>query len=454
MPTHGLGVNTSNRLAGQPSTNDLRSSNVILFDTSKRELFSPTSGFKTLTRKLRSSWRIAVQKDELQLEKLNAARILVFGGPREKFTSAEFEALRQYIGAGGSVLIMLGEGGEQTSGTNINFLLEECGININSDEVIRTVYYKYPHPKEAYISNGILNREINRRAGKKVSADRSVEAETAGNVHFVYPYGATLTLQKPAVAVLSTGSACFPLNRPVCAFYALKKAQGKEGRMAVIGSSHIFHDSFIDKDENSKILDVVLDWLTNMDFKLNSIDAEDPEISDYRQLPDTDKLSERPRVCLQESEEVPKDFTQLFQTELNSLHVSNVATVLKAKEDLRVKHEPLTLIQPTFETPLPPVQLAVFPPTFRELPPPSLELFDLDEAFSTEKVRMAQLTNDCTDEELEYFITSCGEVLGVNAKLAKDNRDARHVLEYILAQTVEFKKRNQDAADTLGAGSM
>ena len=37
----------------------------------------------------------------------------------------------------------------------------------------------------------------------------------------------------------------------------------------------------------------------------------------------------------------------------------------------------------------------VFPPTFRELPPPSLELFDLDEQFSSEKVRIAQITNKC-----------------------------------------------------------
>lgn len=36
---------------------------------------------------------------------------------------------------------------------------------------------------------------------------------------FVYPYGATLSVMKPAVAILSTGSVCFPLNRPVLAFY-------------------------------------------------------------------------------------------------------------------------------------------------------------------------------------------------------------------------------------------
>lgn len=39
---------------------------------------------------------------------------------------------------------------------------------------------------------------------------------------FVYPFGATLNVMKPAVAVLSTGSVCFPLNRPILAFYDVK----------------------------------------------------------------------------------------------------------------------------------------------------------------------------------------------------------------------------------------
>ena len=43
----------------------------------------------------------------------------------------------QFIDKGGNVLIMLGEGGEAKYGTNINFLLEEYGIMINSDAVCR-----------------------------------------------------------------------------------------------------------------------------------------------------------------------------------------------------------------------------------------------------------------------------------------------------------------------------
>lgn len=53
---------------------------------------------------------------------------------------------------------------------------------------------------------------------------------------------------------------------------------------------------------------------------------------------------------------------------------------------LGVKKAPLSLIPPSFESPLPPLQPATFPPTIREPPPPALELFDLDEAFASEHV--------------------------------------------------------------------
>ena len=50
------------------------------------------------------------------------------------------------------------------------------------------------------------------------------------------------------------------------------------------------------------------------------------------------------------------------------------------------------------------LQAAVFPPQFRNLDDPQLELFDLDEAFSSEKSRLAQITNKCGEEDLEYYI--------------------------------------------------
>lgn len=56
-----------------------------------------------------------------------------------------------------------------------------------------------------------------------------------------------------------------------------------------------------------------------------------------------------------------------------------------------------------------PQSFQVFPPQFRELPPPCLDLFDLDEQFSSEKVRLAQQTNKCKYicNIYFYYIETC-----------------------------------------------
>ncbi|XP_036415937.1 intraflagellar transport protein 52 homolog [Colossoma macropomum] len=416
--------------------------NTVVFNSSKRELFTANSGYKSLQKRLRAQWKIQSIKEELTAEKLHGAKLWITAGPREKFTAAELEVLKQYLNGGGNVLAMLGEGGEVSYDTNINFLLEEFGIMINSDTVVRNVYYKYFHPKEALVSNGVLNREISRAAGKVVTG--IIDDENTGNnaqaLTFVYPYGATLNVMKPAIAILSTGSVCFPLNRPVLAFYQVANA----GRLAVLGSCHMFSDQYLDKEENSKIMDVVFQWLMTDNIHLNQIDAEDPEITDYTMLPDTRRLSDRLRVCLQEGDENPRDFTSLFDMSLFKLSTDTLPSVIRAYKQLNVKHEPLQLITPQFETPLPPLQPAVFQPAFRDLPPPMLDLFDLDETFSSEKVRLAQLSNKCTDDDLEFYVRKCGDILGVTGKLDKEKRDAKHILEHIFFQVVEFKKLNQE----------
>ena len=113
-------------------------------------------------------------------------------------------------------------------------------------------------------------------------------------------------------------------------------------------------------------------------------------------------------------------------------------------QQLGLKHDPLTLIQPQFETPLPPLQPATFPPILKDLPPPALDLFDLDEQFSSEKTRLAQLTYKCNDDDLEFYMRECGEILGVMDKLDPEHRDARHVLDYMFKNIVHWKKLNQN----------
>ena len=59
--------------------------------------------------------------------------VAFFLHPREKFTLSEFDAIRQFIEEGGSVLYLAAEGGESTvKSTNFNYLLEEYGMSVNS----------------------------------------------------------------------------------------------------------------------------------------------------------------------------------------------------------------------------------------------------------------------------------------------------------------------------------
>ena len=355
----------------------------------------------------------------------------------------------RYLETGGSLLVLLGEGGEKRFDTNINFFLEEYGIMINNDSVVRTNYHKYFHPKEVLISNGVLNRAVSEAAGKTGSKNLGYSDETvnAQALSFVYPYGATLNVAKPAVPVLSTGSVSFPLNRPVCAFYT---HPGSNGKLVVVGSGAMFSDQYIDKEDNHKIKEVVFDFLTSSAaenaIKLNEIDAEDPEISDYNMIPDTCRLADSVRVCLQESDEIPADYTRLFEHRLFSISTSLVPSSIRAYDQLGVKHEQLRLISPQFETPLPPLAAAVFPPTFRELSNPQLELFDLDEAFSSEKARLAQITNKCTDEDIDYYVREAADILGITQNVPNLGgvNTTKRILEYVLAHVIEFKKLNQE----------
>ncbi|CAL8085539.1 unnamed protein product [Calicophoron daubneyi] len=418
----------------------------LVFDQTKKEAFNLAQHFKEIARRFKTSWKFVVNRDEITFEKLNTTNLFVIAGATEKFSAAEFTAIKKYIDNGGSVLVLMGENGESKYTTNINFLLEQYGIMVNSDAVVRTSYFKYFHPKEALIPNGILNRALAEAAGKSILTASQDEVPHKQALQFIYPYGATLNVAKPSVALLSTGSVAFPLNRPVCAAY--KSQDGSNGGLAVVGSAMMFTDPYITKEDNMKIFEVILTYLTNETVKLNLIDAEDPEIETYYQVPDITSLANSLKSCLQESDEIPQNIAQLFDQGLFTMDTKLVPRALDAYEKLRVKHEPLSLITPQFETPLPPVQPAVFPPNFREPGPPPLELFDLDEQFSTPKARLAQVTNKCTEEDLEYYIRECGDILGVTRKIPNEKRSARVILELIFNELVEFKKLNQEPEET------
>lgn len=64
-------------------------------------------------------------KDEITSDRLNEADLVIFGGPRDLFSAAEFKEMKQWLNNGGRALILLGDGGEKQTGCNLNYLLEE-----------------------------------------------------------------------------------------------------------------------------------------------------------------------------------------------------------------------------------------------------------------------------------------------------------------------------------------
>ena len=140
---------------------------LVLFNTSKDEQFNPQKGYKNLLKRLRL--KPAVNKDYIEGSKLAHYRVFVSAGPRRKFSTSEFKALKEFVfESGGSVLLLLGEDG--TTHTNVNALLEDLGITINADVVVRTQFFKYFHPKECFVSSGVLNRGLMRGAGDENEA--------------------------------------------------------------------------------------------------------------------------------------------------------------------------------------------------------------------------------------------------------------------------------------------
>lgn len=64
-------------------------------------------------------------KDEITAERFSEADVVVFGGPRDLFSVAEFKEIKQWLINGGRAIFMIGDGGEKQTGCNINYLLEE-----------------------------------------------------------------------------------------------------------------------------------------------------------------------------------------------------------------------------------------------------------------------------------------------------------------------------------------
>lgn len=120
---------------------------------------------------------------------------------------------------------------------------------------------------------------------------------------------------------------------------------------------------------------------------------------------------------------------------------------------LNVHKAQLSLIPPQFDAPLPPLHPAVFPPSVREPPPPALDLFDLDEMFASEHVRLAQLANKCSEgseADLEFFVQEASSIVGLE-RANDENLTPQGLLAELFRDLVEYKKASSATALAAGA---
>ena len=95
------------------TTNEQEKSNVIRFNVTKNELYKLDDGYKTLMRRQKGYFKIVTNTQSITSDTFTSSRVFVLAGPREKFTENEFDHLRRYLETGGSILVLLGEGGEK-----------------------------------------------------------------------------------------------------------------------------------------------------------------------------------------------------------------------------------------------------------------------------------------------------------------------------------------------------
>ena len=137
-------------------------------------------------------------------------------------------------------------------------MTRKFGIQLNSDCVIRTSFYKYFHPKEAYIHNGILNEEVTRvingyakepkgrhnnafmLGGQDKDEEEYLKESKRMGVDFVYVNGSSMNVNHPSNPILTSGPLSYPCNRPIAAVYEHKSG----GKLLVSGSIMMFSDDF------------------------------------------------------------------------------------------------------------------------------------------------------------------------------------------------------------------
>ncbi len=315
--------------------------------------------------------------------------------------------------------------GEDTNASNLNFLLEQYGINAKSDKVVSAAFNgKLMHPRECLITDGITNRDLSKHVRK-----------------YVYPHGCTLTTQRPAVAVLSTGANVYPYS---CVTAAVHETESG-GRIAVLGSKAAFSDKYLNMEDNTALLDWVIGYLAHeKDCTINKLDAATSSTTEQRRVANTGALAVKPKVAPHALDSLPGNYVALIHNNLKLYggRTDLMPEVSKLYEALDLPRGDIRLIPPQFEAPIPDLEPAVHPPVIIEPYEPKLDLFDLDEELADEDTRLARVVGRGGD--IDSAITAMGEIVGISRHLnPADRTKPNAILHKLLTAVVQFKMFDQ-----------
>lgn len=241
----------------------------------------------------------------------------------------------------------------QLDAPNYNFL------SFCTDSTVRPHYYKHFHPKECIIGGGIVCNPMYRAIldQNMLSTINYDFSDEKSKIQFIYPYGVTLNVRHPSNILMTTGSVVYPFNRPIAGYYCNER----NGKILAIGSGYMFEDKYIGEEVNMLVWEYFVNLLVEQKDKFTTYDFADIDLNDNGLIPDTVFMADQPKICLPESIEcdIPVDFKDMFDTRLHSINNDLLPEVITCYEQVNVKYEPLKLIKPQFEIPLPQLQLAV-----------------------------------------------------------------------------------------------
>ncbi|KAL0218336.1 hypothetical protein P9112_003989 [Eukaryota sp. TZLM1-RC] len=432
----------------------------IVFDGSKNERYSVFHHYKSLVRRLRKSNKVSVNKDTLTTLNLHDVNTLVISSPQDHFTSDEIDHLHHYLKQGGTIFVLLSSGGEAKLGTNINYFLEDYGISVASDTVIRSTYLDKANPSNCVLSDALCIPSMLSLLSSSPNSDDLLPP-------VIFPNGASLIVQSPALPLVLSGSLSFPVNRSLIAGCLIKPDNMTKvvdplhesagfGKLIVFGSSEMFCDDFIAQYNNMsladamfqialnptdiaslKVFDAILEGSSVGSFKVTT------ELADHRTVPEIGAWATKPKARLQSIDGFHhlSDPIRMIDEKLFALDTRHIPMSGKLHESLSLSHKPLTLIEPQFSSPLPSLTPAVFIPSAQEPSPPPLDLFDLDDEWASEHLNLAKLMSKCSgSKDVEYFVTEASHMLGIRNKVA--TADPKHYLYYVVSQLIKFKKFN------------